>query len=203
MHVSRIAKVLWLVSLAVVTSVVTTAVSGQVRKARSIPGQPAVPTQVRPLSVVQSYTQGRRVPINQEAEPEPLIGPEVVASSAMKRCQAEVHGHTVHIKASAELFDRRRGNSFIWIVRVFGKSEPERAIFVKRYGDQIFKLPATAELKPTFEDTIELPLPAGQYMIEAAIHRITPEWGLGGLDDPMIAPSLRGPRGTHLITLTD
>jgi len=122
------------------------------------------------------------------------------ASGAMHWIKIETVGNSVHIMASASIRDIRPGVTYVWFVRVLHPNTG-KVVFEKRYDDQIFGMPPEMEMKPTFEDRIDLPLEPGSYKVELVAFHVMPGEGLAVLNDAKIARFRRGPAGSAMAAI--
>lgn len=172
-----IRKTLILAGIAVATSLVTRQVTAQRRGA----ARPITHTTVSDPSVWYQPPKG---------------GIDFgISSSAMKGMQVVAVGNEVEIDAEAYIKDIRPGMTYVWSIRVLDAVDHKKVLVERRYDDQVFSIPDSQVLEPTFRDRITVNLPDGNYMIEAVIYEVDPKFGgLLGLNDPEQAFAARGPQ---------
>lgn len=103
--------------------------------------------------------------------PRPPTGQGETVMMSMRQMQPmtiQVNGHQVHVGAKLEIFHRRPSYQLGWVLRVRTSAQDRIVRWEHRYEDQVFAPTAEQGFRNTytFDDTVVVPLPAGDYQIE-------------------------------------
>ena len=193
MNISSLRKVAAVVFTVLLSYFVTSSLASQKGKPRT--AQPAPQKNVPPVVTAQTEVHQGNVDLFKPARTDNSM----IASDAMKEYSVEPLGNSVHIKATAYIYDTR-DYSYVWHVRIVN-TVTSQVVYFRSYAEQMFQLPDNNLMEPTFEDLIIEDLPTGTYAVETSIFKVTPEYGLDAQNVPTLAESLRSPRGVRTVSL--
>ena len=142
------------------------------------------------------------VPAGQVVAVQPKRFPGFISSAGMSDCKVSSDGTLIRVQANVYLNSIRTQDSYMWMVRIVESDEKHKEVYRKIYDDQIFPLGVEGEASPTFDDTFDIPLPAGKYIVETSVYTIKPGIGMDGLNDPDTLFSLQKPRGCREVNIT-
>jgi hypothetical protein len=129
-------------------------------------------------------------------------GVGTIASNGVNRTTIQAEGNTIQVASQAFIYETRPGQSYLWSVRVLDPDDLTHVLFVRRYDEQRFQVETGMPPKePTFADALELPLPAGTYIVELAISTLNPGADLPDLTDAKVAHQVMGAWDQQKITL--
>jgi len=185
--------------LAATSSALTSLTVSTVQKAAATPPSAPAPFRDTTRADVRRATVGQSAPAN---TPVNQKGSKAVAMHAMNMLSVQMQDDIAVINAKASIMDVRDEMKYVWSVRVLDKNSGN-VLFQKVYDDQVFGLPESRQMAPTFQDAIELPLRPGTYDMEVAAYQITPEDGLAPIRSPKRIDWLRGPWGMAKIKVGD
>ena len=97
----------------------------------------------------------------------------------------ESDGKIIHVVASAYIHETRPGSKYVWSVRATD-AKSKAVVFHDIYDHQIFTLPDSLELSPSFEDNIARALPVGAYVVEVSVCTVPPKEGTNALRDSKV-----------------
>ncbi len=113
-------------------------------------------------------------------------------SQHLKQFRAGAQGHILNVEAEVEINDNRKDKCYVWTLYVLNASD-DSAQLVHVYDNQVFTIPESGSLNPTFQESTELP--SGNYKVFLTLSRLNKDADLSPLKDPKILNvpiSLRG-----------
>jgi len=125
----------------------------------------------------------------------------VIAAGSMPQCEYSMEGRILHIEAVASMFSKQPGSRFVWSVRVLAVGDSGQVFRSKWYDDQIFEMPESHFLRPTFEDRLDLGVRPGRYYVETAVYEIPKGQGMDILKDPKTLKNYIGPQQGHFVVV--
>ena len=113
-------------------------------------------------------------------------------SQSLKRFSANAQGNILDVEAEVEINDQRQDRCYVWTLYVLhaGDDSPQ---LIHVYDNQVFTIPDSGNLNPTFQERTELP--SGNYKVILTLSRLAKDADLSTLKDPEILKvpiSLRG-----------
>jgi len=187
MKTSIVTRILFLIVLAVVTSLATSAMLAQrARRSRSTAQAKAAPIPV-PAATTRVATQEEvlayaRANAGRDLHAELESNPQMLTHSLAPRFTTTLNGNKVDVSAKALLFDRREGVSFMWALRVYdGEVRGRKPIVEKIYDHQLTAVPVGKVIEPTFTESVELP--PGDYQVEVALYAFQPDFDMSKVDE--------------------
>lgn len=139
---------------------------------------------IKITSTRKDWPQGVHPPAVVTPNGRPILNPSTIARTRMRGFTATANGTLVNVKGRAYIFDTRPKTSYVWCLRVFDPDQ-KQVLLQRFYDKQIFQVPASKELNPTFQDLIELA--PGTYRIELTGYEIPSNLGLENLKDRNVA----------------
>ena len=162
MRYSFALRLFGLVLFALLTSFVTSSVATQKRRQGADPVEPPRVTRTEKVSGANPDTR------------ETIVVPGESALSVITKAQFDVDGHTVRVRATAQLEDRGIDYLYMWSIGVYSLEDRTRSnpLFQIHDTEDPFAPPAHGKLNPTFDHRLVVPLPAGKYRIQVALLEI-------------------------------
>lgn len=183
-------KFIAFVVLAVATSATTWLISSRSRAARAATADVVVTKPTGSVKVVK---------VDKLPEPGPR-SPETIADGGMDELTVTVVGQRIHVFSRIHLFDRLPDRSYLWSIRVTDSYRREKPVFQNYYQDQVFKPPLGEDASYTFDDTLNLNLPAGKYLVDLLAYEVRPHFGVAEiLNEPLRARGFVGMQGQRVV----
>lgn len=170
---STFVKLASLSLLAVATWVATGAIASRASKLESRAQEPQGAIRVgvgEPYVITEPKERVKYVPQPFEEE-----------SVEIMSVDAKEEGAFTHITGSAEVFTRRAGTKYFWVVNITGQDGASQDIV---FEDTLTALPEGQLVEPTLDKI--LPLDSGEYTLKIRMQLIPPALAGDGLDNPIL-----------------
>ena len=115
----------------------------------------------------------------------------VISRGAMNRVSANMTLAGLRVSAEAVVEDVRPDARFFWGCRVFSTGNNRSMVYEKLYTDQMFTMPESGKLRPTFDETLVFPAEAGTYSVQVIVFTIPPGFDLSKFRDPTYEATYR------------
>ncbi len=152
-----------------------------------------VTNEVFSKKAVTNEVSSKKVVTNEKAKITSVSqGPPRGGSQTLKRFSANALGNVLNVEMDVEIYDQRRDKCFVWTLYVL-KASDDSAQLVHVYDNQVFTIPESGYISPTFREVTELP--SGNYKVFVTLTRLPMNADLTHLKDPKILNlplSLRG-----------